>query len=161
MTSQYTQEFKEQALAKTLQRGDKTIQSIADELNVNIFTLKGWLRDSKTTMTAPNTDKRPSDWTQAQRFQALMGSATLEGEALHAFCREQGIFSHHLQHWQAEFIQARDPVIPPVKSRQAKALREENKQLKKELNRKEKALAETAALLVLQKKCQAFWEEKA
>jgi len=41
MTSQYTQEFKEQALIKTLQRGDRTIQSIADELNVNFFTLKG------------------------------------------------------------------------------------------------------------------------
>jgi transposase-like protein len=160
MTSQYTQEFKEQALAKTLQRGDQTIQCIADELNVNIFTLKGWLRDSKTTMTTPNTDKRPSDWTQAQRFQALMGSAPLEGEALNAFCRTQGIFSHHLEHWKAEFIQASDSVSPSVKSK-TKALREENKQLKKELNRKEKALAETAALRVLQKKCQAFWEEKA
>jgi len=42
-----------------------------------------------------------------------------------------------------------------------KSLRDENKQLKKDLQRKEKALAETAALLVLQKKFQAFWEEKA
>jgi len=55
-------------------------------------------------MTDPNPQKRPSDWTQADRFQALMGSAALEGDALNAYCREQGIFAHHLERWQTEFI---------------------------------------------------------
>jgi transposase-like protein len=89
----YTPEFKEQAILKVLQRGDKTIQTIADELNINLFTLKEWLRKSRTTMTDKTTQKRPADWTRAQRFQALNG-----------FCREQGIFTHHLQTWKSEFI---------------------------------------------------------
>jgi len=37
--------------------------------------------------------------------------------------------------------------------------RKKNRYLEKELNRKEKALAETAALLVLKKKAQALWGE--
>ena len=74
MTTRYNQEFKDQAIAKVLQRGDKTIQCIADELNVNIFTLKEWLRKSRSTMTDTNNSKRPVDWTRAQRFQALMNA---------------------------------------------------------------------------------------
>lgn len=158
MTTRYSQEFRDQAIAKTLQRGDKTIKCIAKELNVNIYTLKHWLRNTKITMTDNTKTKRPSDWTRAQRFQALMESACLEGEALNAFCRKQGIFSHHLANWKIEFIKATEKSTSSVKTAVDKAMREENKQLKKELNRKEKALAETAALLVLQKKCQAFWE---
>ncbi len=46
---------------------------------------------------------------------------------------------------------------PPKNQSETKALRQENKALKKELNRKDKALAETAALLVLQKKVHAIW----
>ena len=161
MTTNYTSEFKEQAVIKVLQRGDKTIQNIADELNVSIFALKYWVKKSKSTMTNDTTGKRPVDWTIAQRFQALMQSFALDGEALNAFCREQGIFTHHLDTWKNEFIKNTNKAENIGKSTTDKQLRDENKQLKKELNRKEKALAETAALLVLQKKCQAFWEVEA
>lgn len=161
MATRYNQEFKEQAVAKVLQRGDKTIQNIADELNIKTFTLKEWLKKSRSSMTDNTTNKRPADWTRAQRFQALMQSATLDDEALNAFCREQGIFTHHIETWKAEFIKEPSKAESTAKSTSNKAMREENTQLKKELNRKEKALAETAALLVLSKKCHAFWEEKA
>lgn len=157
----YTQEFKEQAILKVLQRGDKTIQAIADELNLNLFTLKEWLRKSRATMTHDTTQKRLGDWTRAQRFQALMQSAALQGEALHSFCREQGIFRHHLEAWKAEFIKETQQAENSRKSSSDKSLRDENAQLKKQLYRKDKALAEASALLVLQKKFQAFWEEKA
>lgn len=86
-----------------------------------------------------------------------MQSAGLKGESLNAFCREQGIFPHHLDAWKQDFINSNSRPSPTTD----KSLRAELNQVKKELNRKEKALAETAALLVLQKKCQAFWEEKA
>ncbi len=161
MATHYSQEFKEQAIAKTLQRGDKSIQTIADELNVNQATLRTWLKNAGTTMNETPTDKRPADWTRAQRLQALMQSAALEGEELNAFCREQGIFSHHLDDWKTEFSKESSKASTQRKASADKALRDENKQLKKELDRKEKALAEAAALLVLSKKCQAFWEERA
>ncbi len=44
MKSKYSQAFREQAIQKLLQRGDTTIQCIAEELNINVFTLKHWLR---------------------------------------------------------------------------------------------------------------------
>jgi transposase-like protein len=157
MKLKYSQEFREQALQKLLQRGDKTIECMANELNINVFTLKHWLRKYRPeSMSTPNTAKRPLDWTQEERLLALMASYGLDDEALSAFCRRQGLFPHHLESWKQTFINAsKDPALSD------KSLREENKQLKKDLHRKEKALAEAAALLVPQKKFQAFWEEKA
>jgi len=160
MTTRYTKAFKEQAVEKVLQRGHKTINSIADELNVNHYTLKNWLRRyyQRESMPKTPTNKRPQDWDPEERFQLLMESSALEGEALNTFCRQKGIFTHHLEAWKKAFL---FPSQTATKTASGKVLRDENKQLKKELTRKEKALAEAAALLVLQKKFNAFWEEKA
>ena len=161
MPIRYSEDFKEQAVVKAFERGDKTIQQTADELHLNVFTLKGWLKVSRATpMTETMTPRRPTEWSWEQRFEALMASAGLEGEALNAFCRERGLFVHHLQTWKAEFIKPQAANVRTSSRTAVKSLQDEVKQLKKELQRKEKALAEAAALLVLQKKCQAFWEEK-
>lgn len=163
MQPRYSEEFKEQALSKVLQRGDKSIQSIADELNISVYTLKGWLKQTRSNPT-PNTmtQQRPKDWTREQRLEALIAGAGLEGEALNGFCRERGLFAHHLQTWKQDFINPLEAAEQNSASRKAaKALQDEIEQLKKDLQRKEKALAEAAALLILQKKCQAFREEKA
>jgi transposase-like protein len=156
--SSYTEAFREQAIERVLQRGHKTIQAIADELNVNHYTLKNWLKTTRReSMSKPPVSKRPNDWSAEERFQLLMESSGLEGEALNAFCRQKGLFSHHLDAWKKAFLVSQKT---STKTPSDKVLRDENKLLKKELNRKEKALAETAALLVLQKKFNAFWEEK-
>ena len=163
MQTRYSEEFKEQALSKVLQRGDKSIQSIADELNISVFTLKGWLKRTRSHSTTKTMkQQRPKDWTRKQRFETLVASAGLEDEALNAFCRERGLFTHHLQTWKQDFIKPLGAAESSHTSRKAaKLLQDEIGQLKKDLQRKEKALAEAAALLILQKKCQAFWEEKA
>jgi transposase-like protein len=63
MKTRYSQEFREQAIQKLLQRGDKTIECIASELNINVFTLKHWLGKYRPeTMTTQQTAKRPIDW---------------------------------------------------------------------------------------------------
>jgi len=160
MATRYTKAYKEQAVEKVLQRGHKTIDSIADELNINHHTLKNWLRPYYQREPMPKTpaNKRPQDWSPEERFQLLMESSVLEGEALNAFCRQKGLFTHHLEAWKKAFVCAPQTATQTASD---KVLRDENQRLKKELNRKEKALAEAAALLVLQKKFNAFWEEKA
>ena len=159
MKPKYNEAFREQAVQKLLQRGDKTISCIAEELNINVFTLKNWLKQYRPyTMSENKTTKRPIDWTPEERLQALMASHGLEEEDLNAFCRAQGVFPHHLKAWRQAFINGTHPAAQAPSD---KSLRDEKKQLKKDLQRKEKALAEAAALLVLQKKFQAFWEEKA
>jgi hypothetical protein len=105
---------------------------------------------------AGQRSRRPNDWSLAERLQLLMDSHGLDEGALNAFCREQGIFRHNLEQWQGAFA-AGGAVDNRAELRE---LKDTNKALARELNRKEKALAEAAALLVLQKKYQALWEEK-
>ena len=157
--AQYTEAFRQQALQKVYTREGRTVKAVAKELNVNPWTLKNWMKESKKTPSSNPKEvkaRRPNDWTRAERLQLLMQSHGLDEEALNAFCRERGIFRHHLQQWRADF-EARTSSGPPAKLRE---LKEENKQLTRELKRKDKALAEAAALLILQKKYQALWEEK-
>ena len=106
-------------------------------------------------------EKRPQDWRVEEQLQALHETYGLTDEALNSWCRERGLFAHHLASWKAAFcsVQTNAEVAPPSK-RELRDLKDENHQLKRELNRKEKALAEAAALLILQKKFQALWEDE-
>src|SRR5690606_5661826 len=92
-----------------------------------------------------------------QRLQALLDTNNLSTEQLNAWCRERGIFAHQLQAWKAEFCM---PTKPPADAVEVRKLKTEMAGLQRELNRKEKALSEAAALLVLQKKYQALWEDE-
>lgn len=160
MTARHTEAFIEQALVKVFSRGDRTITSVADDLNVNHHTLKYWMsKKSVTKGTSKATqEKRPQDWTASEQLTALQETHGLSGEALQAWCREHGIFAHHLDSWKAAFCE--ETKASAAGGREARALKDENAALKRELARKEKALAEAAALLVLQKKFRALWEDQ-
>ena len=45
MTTKYPEAFIEQALVKVFSRGDRTIKSVAEDLNVNHHTLKYWMKN--------------------------------------------------------------------------------------------------------------------
>jgi transposase-like protein len=165
MKTKYSKAFVEQALVKVYSRGNCTIEAVAEELNINHYTLKSWMRDQvkehKKPAQASSTEKRPQDWRVEEQLLALQESFALTGEALNAWCRERGLFPHHLSSWKASICGTQKigatGTVSKVEERQ---LKDEIEKLKRELNRKEKALAEAAALLVLQKKFRALWEEE-
>lgn len=158
MKQAYSEAFIEQALVKVFSRGQRTIQEVAAELHINLHTLKNWMKRISVpkNKAMPMTDKRPTDWSAAEKLTALHETHTLSGEALNAWCREKGLFAHHLSSWKDEFCAPQSP-IPAT---QMRTLKDENVSLKKEILRKDKALAEAAALLVLQKKFRALWEDE-
>jgi transposase-like protein len=168
MHTKHSPEFKEQALRKARERGQRTLQSVADELNIPLSTLKGWQRAHITAArglphgaTPLPADLPCSSWSAAQRLQALNESHALSGEALHAWCREKGLFVHHLQAWREAFCTAAQAPAHPQNRSTLRELQSKNDQLERQLRRKDKALAEAAALLVLQKKFQALWGDEA
>ena len=153
----YSDEFKEQALAKVYNRGKRTIQDIADESNLSIHTLKNWMKSSTPTDTPkPNPAKRPQDWRPDERLLALQESHGLTGEALNAWCRQRGVFAHQLAQWKSDFCNVASSRSDGDDRQTLRRLKAENQRLERELNRKDKALAEAAALLILQKKVQAL-----
>jgi hypothetical protein len=75
------------------------------------------------------------------------------------YCRKKGIYPEQIRSWREACEQAND--WDKIQNKRLKKQQQEDRQrfksLERELNRKEKALAETALLLVLQKKAQAIW----
>ncbi len=155
----YSEEFKEQALAKVFGRAsDQSVDSIADGLKMSQGTLKNWMKRSLQEQKAPRRNAKQScDWTPADRLLALQESHGLEEEALNAWCRGRGIFAHDLTQWRSDCCAALGSVGQREESEELRQLRLANQQLQRDLNRKDKALAEAAALLVLQKKYRALW----
>lgn len=160
-----TPEFKEQALSKARQRGTRTLAELAAELNMSLGTLKGWLQtESKRGADAAMPSCLPQSlparqWSGAERLLALNESHGLSGEALHAWCRERGLFEHQLKTWRDAFCCSAEPETAQERREskaELKTLQGKHEALQRELRRKERALAEAAALLVLQKKFQAL-----
>ena len=158
----YSIEFQEQALIKVRDRGTRSVLDVAADLHMSVGTLRKWISKSNQTkgeVVAPAV-KLPDDlpaqsWGAAQRLQALLETHVMPQTQLHAWCREKGLFEHQLKAWRDAFCS-----VPASDSRESKtALRElqvKHDGLQRDLRRKERALAEAAALLVLQKKFQAL-----
>jgi transposase-like protein len=154
----YTAGFKEQALVKVYSRGnDQTIQSVANELNIHLTTLRGWMNHkAQGVIPAAPKSKRPEDWSPEERLAALQQSYGLLGEDLNTWCRERGVFIHQLEQWKADFCSQGGSIDKREEARALRTLKVEYQGLERELLRKDKALAEAAALLVLQKKFRAL-----
>jgi len=158
MNKKFTQGFKEQAIQKALTRGSKNFETLAQELSVGYSTLQKWIRDYKTVSHKNQKSKRPQDWTREQQLQAIIDTAGFDEEHRSEYCREKGLYPHQLDEWRLSFLEVNNTEVAKSNKLELKSLKTENAVLQKELRRKEKALAETAALLVLQKKFQALLE---
>jgi hypothetical protein len=86
-----------------------------------------------------------------------METGSMPEEERVSWCRKRGVFSHHLEQWKKDILSLLTPNKATLKFKGTAQLKKENSALKKELNRKDKALAETAALLVLKKKADFIW----
>ena len=157
MTTKHSEAFIEQALVKAFSRGGRTIKTVAEDLNINHHTLRYWMKNKAVSKNGVPVarEKRPQDWTAEEQLLALHETHALSGEALQAWCRERGIFAHHLTSWKAAFCATSKEPASGV--REARTLKDENVKLKRELVRKDKALA-AAALLILHEKFRALWE---
>lgn len=156
----HSQELKESLVRKVLENPEKSLSEIARNAHISKSTLYSWVSRAKGTtqhsLPAVHSTTQTVSWSSEQRFQVLMDTSSLSGEELNQYCREKGLYKQQLTQWQHDFMNSSDD----KKKQQAKELqqlRKQNKALQRELRRKEKALAETTALLVLKKKADCIW----
>ena len=129
------------------------MQSVSHELSISVATLERWRAD------ALSRPARERAWTARARFEAVLATAAMDEASKSAWCREQGVYPQELEQWRSAATQAlADPEdASREKQREKKADRRRIKELERDLRRKEKALAEAAALLVLSKKLEAIF----
>ena len=102
-----------------------------------------------------------TDYSAEQRFFIVIETATMSERELAEYCRSKGLFVDDVKTWRALSIKAQSTTSASMSHKENKLLRDERRKVKaleKELARKDKALAETAALLVLREKFNALWE---
>ena len=147
-----------------------SITELSKNTEVPISTLSRWLNSSghKASIGFSSnlyensinimTAKRPSNLRPEEKLKIVNEAAPLSDEQLGSFLRSKGIHETHLEQWRMQMLGGlgKTEKKPKTNSTNTKRIRE----LEKELRRKDKALAETAALLVLKKKVQEIWGDE-
>lgn len=159
----YSPEFKESILRKVFASSPESVASISSLTGIPKSTIFTW--KYKKEKSLKNTVKITSkcNWDGARKFHALLETSNYSEEEVSIYCRKHGIYANDLEQWRLSAIASYDGSSTSLTKDEAAAFRAEkkkNKILMKELDRKEKALAETAALLVLKKKAQSLWGEQ-
>jgi transposase len=172
----YTEAFKRKMVQRLSGPNAVTATALSAETGVSQPTLSLWLRKAcsvravaadkpgfsrpdlspSTPALPPPPPRRPEDWGAEEKLRAVFEAGQLPADQLGAFLRQRGLHEAQIRQWREAAIgalgaNAKKPA--PVSAADRKRIRE----LEKQLRRKDKALAETAALLVLQKKAQAIW----
>jgi transposase-like protein len=155
----FSESFKRKMVQRMLMPGGPSATALAKDVGIGQSTLSRWLRqlgsvsvvsDKRTAGTASGP-RRPEDWSAQERLRAVMESSRLSGEELGEFLRREGLHEETLSEWRKSALEALGSQSP--RGGDKKRI----KQLERQLARKDKALAEAAALLVLQKKVREIW----
>lgn len=152
--ARYGQQFKDKAVARLLPPESAAASALSAEIGVSEATLERWLSQALAEL------QRERVWTSAARFDAVLTTASMDEVTRNAWCRSNGVYPQELAQWRAW---AQQSLAAPGElgsgGRQDKQDRRRIRELERELQRKEKALAETAALLVLSKKLEAIFSK--
>lgn len=125
-------------------------RQLALETGLRQQTLSRWLQAASTLPGMPA--KRPKrDWSIEEKIRILATASSLTGTELTELLRREGVLQAEYEQWRLALGEEGRASLATMKRIRA---------LERELARKEKALAEAAALLVLKKKLQALEEDE-
>lgn len=156
----YSEGFKEQAVQKMMPPNAVTVAQVSRDLGVAAQTLYNWRnRIRQEGKAVPADPKNPEGWSGESKLAVVIETAALNEAALAEYCRKKGLYVEQIQRWR-EGAMAGTDAPRQMNAAERRELQKDKKQvrkLEKELKRKDRALAEAAALLLLQKKVQAIW----
>jgi len=156
---EYTQEFKSGMVRRMLD-GGQSASSLSKETGVSTSALCRWRAEAEGAGAKPELARRgENSWSSEDRFHAVVETYSMNAAEIGEYCRAKGLYPEQLQEWRETCLQANTQQAALHQQLRAE-LRDEKRSkavIEKELRRKEKALAEAAALLVLRKKAEAIW----
>lgn len=158
----YSQEFRENVVRRALEPGGPSLEYLTRELGLGNSTISRWIEkagnvDSMSRRKLPR--QRPNGRPPSEKLRLVNEASALSEGELGEFLRKNGIHSAQLEQWRQEALaglSASSQAGPKKGSPETKKIRD----LEREIRRKDRALAETAALLVLKKKVQAIWGDE-
>ena len=140
---------------------NRSVPELVEATGITDATLYTWRKQARAAgAVVPGDGKQADQWSSQDKFRVVLESAGLNEAELAEYCRRKGLYVEQIKAWRQACEHANVPAKPTKTRRERdeeKAAKKRIKQLERELRRKEAALAETAALLVLRKKAKALW----
>ena len=152
LTPTYTAAFRIEMVRRMSGPGAVSGQALSRESGVSQGTLSRWLSDARTLPIVSDSKAKPKLRTPEEKMRLVLASSALEGEELGAFLRREGVHEVELRDWRKAMLEGLSGGRGRLLSSDSKTI----KSLEKELRRKDRALAEAAALVLLKKKAQAL-----
>jgi transposase len=159
----YTNEMKESILKRMMPPNNEPISRLSDETGITEATLYKWRKDARAAGNATPGDGQGSEqWNSEDKFLIVMETYAMNGAELAEYCRKKGLYIEQIEAWRDTCLNANGREFNQTKqlNQELKEEKKKAKMLEKDLLKKEKALAEAAAILLLRKKAQAIWGDQ-
>lgn len=160
----YSVEEKDRLIKRMLPPENCSIKELSNETGISKSTLSTWKVKALKGEATRECGRPKSTLSSREKFMIVMETYTLSEIELSKYCRENGYYVEDIKKWRIACMGANDSNKGDnISSKDLKAELSEEKKKSKELSReiriKDKALAETTALLVLRKKLNAIFGE--
>jgi transposase-like protein len=153
----HSREFKDAIITKLMNRGDVTFVEVCEKEGVSLSTAYSWLK--RDNVSGMKNNNRLKKWSAKEKLQAVSETFSASETEMGLYLRKEGLHSQQLTDWRK---QALTSLAPVSRHSSVKDKRDERiKELEREVLRKDKALAEASALLILQKKVNLIWGDEA
>ena len=143
----YSPELKTRAVQAFLARGTRSVREVSRELGISHGTLFEWVAASSCDTDSEALASTPESWQAPRRMQAIAVFDSLAIEDRGEFLRSHGLSAIHIEKWRLMLYSALE-----VRDQEKLRLEKQICILERDLEQKNKALAEAAALLILRKK---------
>jgi transposase-like protein len=158
--AKHSEEKRTHALSLMSAPENLSVAEVAARTGVPEATLYHWRNQARSQgLVVPGDGHNPAQWRSQDKFAVVIETAGLSEAELAQYCRKKGLHVEQVGAWRRTCEEANagqeERVSPAQRVQERKRMRE----LEKELRRKEKALAEAAALLVLSRKLEALGRE--
>lgn len=161
--SKFSSERKEAILVKLLSPDLISIADLARKEGVSDKTLYAWRDQARKSGAFMPNKKHSTHFDRQTKLTVVLETQAMNAQELSAYCREKGLYPKQVNEWRDACLHAmeNEVVDQKVVRAQVRDLQQNKKTLERELRRKDKALAEAAALLVLAKKYRPLLEDEA
>lgn len=154
------QEVKEVVLKRMMPPHNESIRSLHLEFGISEQSLYNWRsKERKLGFPTPGNNQVSDQWSSEDKFLIVMETYVLNEIELAEYCRKKGLYKAQILEWRESCLSANARSLHQSKqvTQELKEEKKRIKELEKDLRKKEKALAEAAALLLLRKKAQSIW----
>ena len=159
----YSEEMKEAILKRMMPPNNESVSQINKEVGITEPTLYKWRKEARLAgKPTPGDGQGSEQWSSEDKFLVVMETYAMNQADLAEYCRKKGLYKEQIEAWRDSCLNANARESSQTKqlNQELKEEKRRAKTLEKDLHKKERALAEAAALLLLRKKAQAIWGDQ-